>query len=77
MILWRNLGNNHVSSLYKQPQLLSLLLCTSCKSGVTFVHGCFHDHGMFCFPAMNVLDGDEVRLSYNGVYAQRDIVQVQ
>ena len=26
--------------------------------------------------AMNVLDGDEVRLSYNGIYAQRDIVQV-
>lgn len=27
------------------------------------------------FEAMNVLDGDEVRLSYQGVYAQRDIVQ--
>ncbi|XP_053377222.1 copine-8-like isoform X1 [Mercenaria mercenaria] len=27
------------------------------------------------FEAMNVLDGDEVRLSYQGRYAQRDIVQ--
>jgi hypothetical protein len=26
--------------------------------------------------AMNVLDGDEVRLSYQGRVAQRDIVQV-
>lgn len=25
---------------------------------------------------MNVLDGDDVRLSYQGRYAQRDIVQV-
>ncbi|KAL5014050.1 hypothetical protein ScPMuIL_008320 [Solemya velum] len=27
------------------------------------------------FEAMNTLDGDEVRLNYNGVYAERDIVQ--
>ncbi|XP_062612152.1 copine-8-like [Saccostrea cucullata] len=27
------------------------------------------------FTAMNILDGDDVRLSYNGVYAERDIVQ--
>lgn len=27
------------------------------------------------FAAMNELDGDAVRLSYNGVYAERDIVQ--
>lgn len=26
--------------------------------------------------AMDILDGDDVRLSYNGVYAERDIVQV-
>ena len=25
---------------------------------------------------MNILDGDEVRVSANGVYAERDIVQV-
>ena len=25
---------------------------------------------------MNILDGDDVRVSYNGVYAERDIVQV-
>ena len=31
---------------------------------------------MSCFLAMNVLDGDEERLSYNGVYTQRDIVQL-
>jgi len=28
------------------------------------------------FLAMNILDGDEVRLSYQGRHAQRDIVQV-
>lgn len=27
------------------------------------------------FTAMDILDGDEVRVSYNGVYAERDIVQ--
>eukprot|EP00105_Crassostrea_gigas_P018814 XP_011437035.1 PREDICTED: copine-8 isoform X1 [Crassostrea gigas] len=27
------------------------------------------------FTAMDILDGDDVRLSYNGVYAERDIVQ--
>ena len=26
---------------------------------------------------MNILDGDDVRVSYNGVYAERDIVQVK
>ena len=29
------------------------------------------------FSAMNILDGDDVRVSYNGVYAERDIVQVK
>ena len=28
------------------------------------------------FSAMNVLDGDDVRLSHRGQYAERDIVQV-
>ena len=29
------------------------------------------------FSAMNILDGDDVRVSYNGVNAERDIVQVK
>jgi hypothetical protein len=31
----------------------------------------------FLSPAMNVLDGDKVRLSFRGQYAERDIVQVR
>ena len=60
----------HISNKYF-PFFLRL-----CWSHTTLLEISCRSSNIFHFSAMNVLDGDEVRLSYNGVYAQRDIVQV-